>query len=259
VNDPFLVTTKESEEMSQLLISIVNAESTSDHLKAIQALSRVILKFYRGVLLLVGDQNGLAAQALVRTLFETVVSGVILAKSPSLLSKFFRHGRFTHLRTLHFAKTDINEEAGLRRAALHERYRAEIDSLFAEFGEKSWHGMGTVDSFEAAGFERSLHGRYYRSASAIAHGAPHSVVRVTEDGGISLEPTAVGGINTLYGAYIMGSLIVLHFLEQLDPIFDFEFAERIAVSRGGIDVWKTRHVEFFKQVAERRKSNSRSQ
>lgn len=248
MNEPFPTSTAESEDLSEILRSIVKTASTSDHFKAIQAVCNVTLDFYRGVLTLVGSQNGLAAQALVRSLFETVVSGVILANSPQRLAKFLRHGKFTQLRTLHFAKSDVNEEAGKRRIELHAKYKSELDSLFAEFGENSWHGMKTIESFEAAGFERSLYGRYYRSASAIAHGQPHSVVRVTKDGGISLERTSLGRVNSLYGAYIMGSLIVLHFLEQLDSIFDLGLSERLASCRQGVDLWKARHIEFFKQV-----------
>jgi Family of unknown function (DUF5677) len=249
-------TTVESENLSRILVSLVNAESSSEHFRAVQALCGVILDFYLGVLTLVGHQNGLAAQALVRSLFETVVSAIILAKSPHLLSTFLKHGKFTHLRTLHFAKSDVNEEAGRRRIALHAKYKVELDSLFAEFGENAWHGMKTADSFEAAGFERSLHGRYYRSASAIAHGQPHSVVRVTEDGGCSIGRTSMGRMNSLYGAYIMSSLIIIHFLEQLNSIFDLNLSQKLADCRMGVDVWKARHIELFRHAANLHNNNN---
>ena len=58
------------------------------------------------------------------------------------------------------------------------RHKKELEALFKEFGDQSWHGLSTTEAIEAAGFEKSLHGRYYWSASAIAHGQAHAMVRI---------------------------------------------------------------------------------
>lgn len=238
----------EAAELASMLHAIANAAERDEHFRAVQLLCTVVSDLYTGILALVANQNGIAAQALVRTLFETIVTTVILANRPDLLETFRRHGKYTHLRTLHFAKTDISEEAGKKRAALHAKYKNEIETLHNEFGDKHWHGLTTSDAIGAAGFEKNLHGRYYRPASAVAHGQPHTIVRFGEQGACTFQRTTSGKVNQLYGAYILSSMMVAHLLERIGSIFGFDFFERLEVSRSGINVWKARHVDFFAKV-----------
>jgi hypothetical protein len=232
------------DDFGLILLSITRLEPPDEHFRAIQAVCRVLLELYKGTMMLASQSLGLAGQVLNRSIFETSISGIILAKKPDLLEKFRRPGKYTHLRTLHFAKSDVSEEAGRRRVALHERHKKELEALYKEFGEESWHGLKTTEAIEAAGFEKSLYGRYYRSASAIAHGQAHAMVRVLPSGECVFEQTSYSKMNSQFSSYIMGSLIVWHFIEQLDSIMSLGLAERIAVCFKAVDLWKSRHMEF---------------
>src|SRR6266851_5180921 len=76
--------------------------SDDEHFKAVQAQCLVLNQMYLGVLDLCAKQNGLAAEALLRSLFESGVTTALLAKNKGKLDDFKRYGQFVHLRLLHF-------------------------------------------------------------------------------------------------------------------------------------------------------------
>jgi hypothetical protein len=126
----------DNDDFRLIPLSVIQLESTDEHFRAIQAVCRVLLEFYSGTMILVSQKLGIAGQVLNRSIFDTSISGIILAKRPDLLEKFRRHGKYTHLRTLHFAKSDVSEEAGRKRVALHERHKKELEALFKD--EENW-------------------------------------------------------------------------------------------------------------------------
>ena len=85
--------TGESLKVVALSRKILSAPSSSEHFAAVQAQCGVALELHGGVLQLGGVKNGLAAFAVVRSLFEAVIGAVILANHPEKLEDFGKHGR----------------------------------------------------------------------------------------------------------------------------------------------------------------------
>jgi len=140
----------ESQQLYEITKRVTELNRANNpHFRAVQAQCAFANEIYLGVLELCAKKNGIAAEALVRTLFETVVNGAILAKHREKLPDFIRHGKFTQLRVLHF--TDPPEPFRAKRDKLKKATDAELQELFKEFKDTRWHKLSTKDSFVEAG------------------------------------------------------------------------------------------------------------
>src|SRR6476660_2097928 len=95
------------EELEGVLIlnltkKIAEQPPDNEHLKAVQAQILVANQIYFGIFRLIADQNGLAVESLVRTLFESCLNCIILAKHKAKLQDFIRAGQFAYLRLIRF-------------------------------------------------------------------------------------------------------------------------------------------------------------
>ena len=111
-------------DLIRLLREICQPTPRDEHFHGIQLICSSALEYYRGVLKLVEDENALAAKVLSRTLLETLVTLVILAKYPAKLPDFKDHGRYAHLRTMKLGSSTGSDV----------RLAPELDRLFAKHG-----------------------------------------------------------------------------------------------------------------------------
>jgi hypothetical protein len=179
-------------------------KSDNPHLNAVRAQVSYAGEIYRGIIEVSSEGNGLAGEALTRTVFEVVTSTIILAKHGEKFQEFIRHGRFTELRMLRVIET---ASLKARLAAVVAATEAEYRQLFDEFKEQRWHKLGTRDSFKEAEFQPDMYDRYYRRASAVAHGQPYVTVR---HGTVQARPIAWKNLST--GALNTASLLMIFLL-----------------------------------------------
>src|SRR2546427_13055523 len=111
--------------ITELATRVAHPKSESDHFRAVQAQIAFASDIYTGVLQVCSSKNGLAGEALLRTLFEVTASAIILAKHGNGLKDFIRQGRLTELRMMRV----------LEVTALKERLAPTIAATEKEFQE----------------------------------------------------------------------------------------------------------------------------
>ena len=209
-------------------------KTDNPHLNAVRAQISYACEIYRGTIAVSFQGNGLAGEALTRTVFEVVTSTIILAKHGEKFQEFMRHGRFTELRMLRVVETAPLKE---RLAAIVAATEAEYEQLFGEFKEQRWHKLGTRNSFKEAEFEPAIYDKYYRRASAIAHGQPYVTVR---HGTVQARPIAWKNLST--GASNTASLLMIFLL----MIVSREF--KLGLEREIEDLNREVHADAFKHM-----------
>ena len=230
-----------SAHILELSKQVAEKKTDDRHLAAVQAQIAFANEIFRGIHTVSADRNGLAGEALLRTLFEVVTSAVILAKHCEKLEDFIRHGRFTELRMMR-----VIEEPALkaRLASAVAATEAEYQKLYAEFKEQRWHKMGTKDSFPEAEFQPGMYDRYYRRASAISHGQPYETVR---GGKVEARPVAWKNLST--GAANMGSLLMVLLLAVVSREFKLGLDNEIENLRRKADADAARHMDEIRKAA----------
>jgi hypothetical protein len=235
----------EAEMLQSILLSISQMQAPSEHFQALQVICESAREIYLGLLHLIAQQLGLPAQALARTLFETVVSGVLLARQPEKLEDFRNHGKYTQLRTLHFSEFGLDEKSTAQRKALQAQFAPEIAALFAEFGDQNWHKLTAKKAFVAAGFSADLYDKYYRPASAIAHGQPHAMVE-TVGADWKFSRSGLKNAHQTIGTYVVTGIMLLHFLAELNEHFKLGIESSLSDCNRAIQAHKEAHYEVFR-------------
>src|SRR5579862_1059223 len=123
---------------------VVEMRSDDPHLQAIQAQVTLASTIFDGMVRECANENGLAAEVLLRTLFEAVTGTVILAKHPEKLEQFKRHARYTELGGLR-SISDPALEPMVKE--LVKNTEAEFQTLVKEFRQERWHLIKTRESF----------------------------------------------------------------------------------------------------------------
>jgi len=225
----------------ELSKQVANKKTDNRHFSAVQAQIAFANEVLRGISTVSTDGNGLAAETLLRTLFEVVASAIILAKHGDKLEDFVRHGRFTELRMMR-----VIEEPPLkaRLASIVAATEAEYQELYAEFKEQRWHKMGTTESFTEAEFQPGIYDRYYRRASAISHGQPYVTVR---HGKVEARPVPWKNFST--GAVNMASLVMVTFLAIVSREFKLGLDDEIVKLGREADADAARHMDQIRTAA----------
>jgi hypothetical protein len=224
----------------ELAKRVSEAKTAPEHLRAVQAQISFASEIYQGLLDVCSRKNGLAGEALLRTLFELTVSAIILAKHSGKVKDFIRHGRFTELRMTRVIEVSALRERLAPTIATSEK---EFQELWAEFKEQRWHKLGTKDSFTEAEFESGIYDRYYRRASAIAHGQPHETTR-----GGKVEARPVAWQNLSIGAANMASLLMVQLLAIVNREFKLDLEKEIAELQQQADASAKRHIEAIRKA-----------
>jgi hypothetical protein len=120
----------------------------------------------------------------------------------------------------------------------------EFQELWAEFKEERWHKMRTKESFIEAEFPPGIYDRYYRRASAIAHGQPYETVR---GGKVEARPAAWRNLST--GAANIASLLIVLLLAIVNREFKLGLDKEIAQLQKEADVPAQRHMDAIKKAA----------
>lgn len=224
---------------------VAEQTATDEHRRAVNAQVLFANQIYFAIFRMVADQNGLAAEALLRTLFESAVNCVILAKHKEKLNDFIRYGQFTHLRLLRF--NDVMKEV---TDALVKATEAEWEKLFAEFKAAEWHKLGTRDSFIEAELEPEMYDKYFRRASAIAHGEPYVTVHRTDatwkNWTVSARPDHWKTLTI--GAYVLACYMMLRSLAVVSREFKLGLEEEIKQLLAQVDELKGKHIEAIKKA-----------
>jgi hypothetical protein len=237
----------EAEYIQLILLSISQMRTSNEHFQAVQVLCEAVREVYLGLLDLIAQQRGLAAQALARTLFQTIVSGVVLIRNPEKLEDFRRHGKYTQLRTLHFSEFNMDEKSRSEREELQARHASEIDVLYKEFGEREWHKLATKEAFTAAGFKPDVYDKYYRPASAIAHGQPHAIVTKVGDEWKFRRSNSKNAHQTI-GTYVISGMMLVHFLSEINQHYKLGIEAKLKECNQAIEVHKESHYSIFRQA-----------
>lgn len=221
--------------------------STDEHFKAVQAQIIVTNQIYFAIFRMVADQNGIATEALLRTLFDSAINCIILAKHKEKLQDFIRNGQFANLRLIRF--NDVMPE---KIKPLVDATETDWKVLFPEFKNSDWHKIGTKDSFAEAEYKPEMYDKYFRRASSYSHAEPYIVVRPKDDKwqtwGIDANP-ARWKVLTL-GAYGLACHAMLHMLAIVNREFklgiDNEFAKPLAM----VEEYKAKHIDVIKKSVE---------
>ncbi len=231
----------------QLAKRVVERKTDSEHLKAVQAQLHATNDIYGGIVRMFADQNGLAAESLLRTLFDAAVNCIILAKHKEKLQDFLRNGQFTHLRLIRFSQVMKERFEPLIKAT-----EKEWEVLFPEFKNTDWHKLGTRDSFIEAEYKPEIYDQFFRRASAYAHGEPYITVRradkTWQNWTIEARPDLWKTLTV--GAYGMASMAMLHMLALLNREFKLGIEEEFAKPKALLDEFKAKHIQVMNQILE---------
>lgn len=164
------------ERVLALAQKIVDVKSDSPHVQGVQAYCAFEIEILRGILDLAAVGNGAAAQSLVRTLFEAIVGIAVLAKNPSTLEDFEKHGRLTTLRLAQNMPSD-SPFAGKAKEFMTKE-GADYAALFKYFEDKKfkWHPLSQTKAYEQAELPDNFNNRFYARSSAISHSEPFVVL-----------------------------------------------------------------------------------
>jgi hypothetical protein len=220
-----------------------------DHITAVKAQAKVTLEFFIGLLLVSSKQNGLATESLLRSVFESGVNTVILAKHPEKLKDFMCHGQFTHLRMARFATSQFTPTMTKHIEAFLAATEADWKLLSPEFKDTEWHRMKKRDSFKDAELSDEMYDKYFRPASAYAHAGPYIVVRPADNEGRTWEIDATGKrwvLRALSG-YIMGCYAMTRMLVILSREFKLDYEKELVEITAEIDKYKEQHINAIKQ------------
>lgn len=214
--------TVEGIKVRALADKISTAPKTSNHFEAVRAQCIVAVRLYAGVLQLVSVEDGISAQALLRSLFETIVGAVILSKHPEKLEDFGKHGKLTLLRMARsmdessaFAKKQISRT--LKKSA-----DAECATLIAHFRPTyNWHMLKRKDAFDEAELPKNFYEAFYARASAVAHGEPFTVFQHADQAATTwrIEPRYAEWAKWPMLAYVMSMLLMLHLVGCVSKTF----------------------------------------
>jgi uncharacterized protein DUF5677 len=230
---------------SALIESATRVSSTrSDdaHFKAVQAQLSFATEVFRGLLDVCARQNGLAGEALLRTLFEVVASAIILAKHRDKLKDFIRHGRFTELRMIRVIEVPVLKKRVAPTIAATDK---EFQELQAEFKEQRWHKMGTKDSFAEAELQPRMYDRYYRRASAIAHGQPYVTF---QRGKVEFRPARWQ--SSVISAPNQASLLMVFLLGVVNREFKLGLDEEVHELENQVNALAKRHMDAIRNAIE---------
>ena len=235
--------------MSDLSVSILNlskqiaaSPNVDEHRGAVLAQLAFSNQIFEGITAVCEKGNGVSAEALLRTLFETLSSAVILAKHPEKLKDFIDHGRMTELRMLRVIETPSLKQ---RLDKTVKATEAEFQQLWAKFNERRWHGLGTRESFTEAEFGPNAYDRYYRRASAISHGQPYVTVR---EGKVKARPIAWK--NFSIGAENMAMLVLCTSLAILNREFKLGVDNDLAKLQAPLDAHLKQHMNQIEKLAD---------
>jgi len=236
--------------ISNLIERVIDIKTDDDHFKAVQAQSQFVNQVYIGILQMVISENGVCAESLLRTLFESAVNCVILAKHKEKLNDFIRAGQFAHLRMLRFST--LPDPFKKRFDEIIKMTEADWKPLFDEFQNCDWHKLKTRDSFIEAGHKPNVYDEYYRRASAYSHGEPYTVVLKTDNTWkkwtVEAQPDRWKKIAA--GTRVFGSLAVLHMLAIINVEFRLSIDEELRNLGKQVSDWREKHVEAVKQAFE---------
>jgi hypothetical protein len=214
----------------RLAKKVLAVEQGCPHFRAVQAQCAFAIEAYSGVLRVVDAQNGVAAVSLGRTLFEAVVSAVILAKHQEKLEDFKNHGKLTTLQMARSVPPGSRfDSPGLRKFRVDTE--AECDALQAYFKPtRNWHLLKNSDAFAEAELPENFRDRYYIRVSAVAHGHPFAVVQQFDKEGknwkIQEEPEEWK--KWAEKERVMSMLLMLHMIERLSRVFALGLESEIA-------------------------------
>jgi hypothetical protein len=238
------------EELEGVLIyelakKVAEQKTDNEHLRAVQAQIQVTNQIYFAIFRMVGDQNGIAAESLLRTLFDSVINCIVLAKHKEKLQDFIRNGQFSYLRLLRFNDA-IPEKTKPLIASTEDDWKV----LFPEFKSTDWHKLGTKDSFIEAEYIPEMYDKYFRRASSYAHAEPYITVRPKDKTWKSwgIEVSLVRWKNLTIGVYGLACNAMLHMLAIVNREFelgiDAEFEKPFAL----VKAFKAKHIETIKQA-----------
>lgn len=240
------------EELEGVLIynlarKVAEQTTTDEHFRAVQAQVQVANQIYFAILRMLEEQNGLAAESLLRTLFDAAVNCIILAKHKEKLNDFLRNGQFTHLRLIRF--TQVMKQ---RFEPIIQATEDDWKVLFPEFKDAEWHKLKTRDSFIEAEYKPEIYDQFFRRASAYAHGEPFITVRRTDATwkSWSIEARPQLWKTLTVGAYGLASNAMLHMLAIISREFKLGIEGELAKPSAMLEAFKAKHIEVMKQVLE---------
>lgn len=228
----------------KLATKIAEKHTDNEHLKAVQAQIMVANQIYFAIFRMVADQNGLAIESLLRTLFESSIDCIILTKHKEKLQDFIRNGQFAHLRLIRF--NDVMPETIKPLIAATEN---DWNILFPEFKSTDWHKFKTKDSFAEAEYKAAMYDKYFHRASSYAHAEPFITVRpkdqTWQNWGIDVNPARWKTLTL--GAYGLACDAMLHMLaivnREFKLVVDAEFEKPLAL----VQAYKAKHIDMIKQ------------
>jgi hypothetical protein len=118
-------------------------------------------------------------------------------------------------------------------------------------GPDRWHGLGTKESFAQAEFESNAYDRYYRRASAIAHGQPYVTVR---QGQVRARSTAWKNLSL--GVRNQAMLMMATLLGILNREFELGLEDKLGGLQQDIEAHLKQHMEDILKLADTNKGGN---
>jgi len=244
--------TSEGNRVGELAKKITHPSAEDDHFKAVQAQCAAALEVYAGILTLVAEDNGISAQSLVRTLFETIVGAVLLAKDPNKLSDFGKHAKLTLLRmseTTPEESTFGKKELTVKLRNLARSQCALLEKYFKP--SSNWYRLRRKEGFAEAELPKNFYESFYIRASAIAHGDPLTVFKPSNS---DLNTWVIRPMyeewrnNWPMLAYVMSMYLMLHMIEQTSKCFNLGLNDEMASISRDVGVIAAKQMEWAKRM-----------
>ncbi len=232
-------------KLARLTIDFCRLPPKDEHFKAVQLVCSSALEHYRGILKLVEAEDALSAKVVSRTLLETLVTAVLLAKHPEKIEDFRESGRYFHLRTMHNLKWETDPRIAGARETLISKHGADYRRLEEKFGRKPWHSMTRKAAFIEAGFIFDTYDIFYRPTSEMAHAEPSRYVMRDNNDAWVFGRSDLKEARWLAGAYVSSYDLLLIGMEQINLVLNLPFGERIAACKKSLFDFAPKYKEVL--------------
>jgi hypothetical protein len=175
-----LMDENEIKPIQQITNRFLSEKRDDEHFNAVSAQVRFAYEIFDGIATLCAAENGLSAEALVRTLFDSIINTLLLAKRPAQLQDFIDHARWNKLVIME--ATNPPKPLDKDRQLVMDGNKCEIQKLNAKFKptntqSSKWHRLKTTAAMKDTGLSGRMNLIYYKRASNIAHGEPFGTVQ----------------------------------------------------------------------------------
>jgi hypothetical protein len=257
-----LMDENELKPIEQITNRFLSEKRDDEHSNAVKAQVRFAHEIFDGIATLCVAENGLSAEALLRTLFDCIINAVLLAKRPAQLQDFVDHARWNKLVIIEATKP--LEPLEQERQLIIDSNKGEIQKLQAKFKStdtqsSKWHRLKTVAAMKDTGLSERMNLIYYKRASNIAHGEPFVTVQPANKEWTKWKISIPEATWKKYEAtsFTQARILMVFMFSVLNEQLKLGYDEELTALAKWTESIKQKQIETYVQNFEKRKQSAK--